>query len=280
MAPRSFLPLLASAAVLASCSSGISYQAAPHTGLPVQPSDAIYRVMHDGVCPVTRFASQTVIAPHWAVTNAHADGIASGLTAESRTSDLALVAIDGGAPLPFGTPHNGDHVTIYGAGCGGDQRVATGTIMDTKVYQCWGKPGADDPANPCKGGGLGVTYAMLLVANAGPGFSGGPIINDAGELVGVMEGEIVPSAPSVGDFDKDGQKAALPAQAGAILTSDGKLPAAGSGQAVAIGYSIQDVTAEFFAGGDVSGPVLASANPAKPSTWLERWGWLVLLAAI
>lgn len=282
MAMRSIVPLLVSAVALASCASGVSYQASLQD-VPAPPSAKMYRTMHTGpsACvPLSTFASQTVIAPHWAVTNAHAEVIADNLVAESRSSDLALIAIDGGAPLPFGTPHNGDHITAYGSGCSGDQRVAHGVITDVRGLQCWGEPGKNDPDNPCKRAGLGVTYAMIMTADSGEGFSGGPIINDAGELIGVMEAEITDRADTP-KWDSYGKLIVPQAQPGAILQkTDTPLPKAPAGQAVAIGYSIQAVTAEFFPNGDVALPVLADAKPARPASWLERYGYLILMAAI
>lgn len=36
----------------------------------------------------------------------------------------------------------------------------------------------------------------------------------------------------------------------------------------------------FLLASDPAQPALASAKPAEPSSWLARWGWVVLLVAI
>lgn len=274
MATRSFAPLLASVAALAlaGCSTGTSYQDSL-TGLPAQPTPQIFRTMHDGIGPIGRYASMTVVSPEWALTNDHADGIASGLRYEAPQADLALVHIEGGDPLPRGTAKAGDHVTLFGTGVMGERRVAYGTILDTNAFVCWGKPSPADASNACKDAGMGVERAIVLSSNSGDGFSGGPIINDRGELVGLIKGPL--EANDSGEVQPVATGGAVVGQ----LFMD-SMPHAAPGQDVTVGYPIAEALSEFFPAADPAQPVLASAKPAEPASWLARWGWVVLLVVI
>lgn len=263
MLARIAAPLLI-AVSLAACSSGINYQDSLKD-LPVQPTPEIFRTLHDGIGPIGRFASMTVISPEWALTNAHADGIAGGLRYEAPQADLALVHIDGGDPLPFGTAHVGDKVTLFGTGSIGEKRVAHGIVQNDKAFVCWGKPAADDADNVCKANGFGIEWALVISSDAGPGFSGGPIVNEAGELVGVQSRNFFPSGGFTTSAISEGQ-----------LLSD-TVPAPRDGERVTVAYPIHPAMAEFFKNADPSKPVLASAVAATPSSWLERWGWVAIL---
>jgi hypothetical protein len=262
-------PLLASVAALAlaGCSSGINYQDSL-TGLPAQPTPAIFRTLHDGIGPIGRYASMTVVSPEWALTNDHADGIASGLRYEAPQADLALVHIEGGDPLPLGTAHVGDKVTLFGTGSLGERRVAHGIVQNDKAFVCWGKPAVGDADNVCKTNGLGIEWALVISSDAGGGFSGGPVINEAGELVGVQEQNFFPSGGFTSTAVSEGQ-----------LVAD-VVPVPRDGERVTVAYAISPALREFFPDGDASRPVLASAKPAEPASWFARWGWVVLLVVI
>lgn len=258
-------PILAALA-LGACSAGQPLSAPP----------ASLTNLHDGIGPIGRFASMTTISSDWALTNAHADGIASGLRYEAPTADLALVALPdpAGAPLPRGTVQAGDAVTMYGTGATGGARIAHGTVLDAQAFICWGKPAAGDADNVCKRSGLGIEWALVISGDAGPGFSGGPIVNQAGELVGIQSREFTPVAvgpAGVGGFTS--------------IVSEGQLvartvPQARPGEVITLAYPIGPALAQFFPAGDPAAPVLATAAPAEPSSWLARWGWVVLLAVL
>lgn len=253
-----FLAVAAIALSLGACSYG----------QPVDRQQTFFATMHDGIGPIGRYAAMTAISPDWALTNDHADGIAAGLAYEAPQADLALVRLPNhdGEPLPRGDVAVGGSVHLYGSGSMGDQRVAHGTVLDTKAFICWGKPRAEDADNACKAAGYGIEWAMVITGTAGGGYSGGPVTNDAGELVGITAREFHP----VGGF------------VGASGISEGSLvatqvPEACDGEDLFLVYPIDAALREFFPDGDPNKAVLADARPAEPSSWFERWGWVALL---
>ena len=267
MAIQSYACLLVTAICLASCSSGVNYQESLRD-LPAQPTPEVFRTLHDGIGPIGRFASMTVISPEWALTNAHADGIASGLQYEAPQADLALAHIENGNPLPLGTIKVGDKVTLFGTGASGERRIAYGIVQNDHAFVCWGKPAADDADNVCKAHGLGIEWALVISSDAGTGFSGGPVINEAGELVAVQARIFFPTGGFTTSDISEGQ-----------LVAD-TIPVPRNGESLTIAYPIKPALAEFFPDADPTKPVLASAVPAKPASWLERWGWVALMIAI
>jgi len=114
-----------------------------------------------------------VIAPGIAVTNAHNANLLDPKRILGRRQDYDL--------LFFRTPRNqapqtaapvvGESVTAYGQGEGRQLRVATGVVKEIK--QC---AGCSAPAY------------FVFAGNAGPGFSGGPVLDRAGRLVGITFG--------------------------------------------------------------------------------------------
>ncbi|HLZ67680.1 MAG TPA: S1C family serine protease [Aliidongia sp.] len=203
-----------------------------------------------------------------ALADAHADGIADGLRFEAPQTDLALVQIDGGDPLPLGTAKAGDKVVLFGTGATGERRIAQGIVQNDHAFVCWGKPAANDADNLCKAHGFGIEWALVISSDAGSGFSGGPVVNEAGELVGIQSRNFFPSGSFTTIDIAEGQ-----------LLADA-IPVARDGERVTTAYPIRPALAEFFPDADPTQPVLASALPASPSTWLERWGWVVLTIAV
>lgn len=182
----------AAAALLAGCAgAGQPYQAATDGPLP-----AIYGPLTNAFACVGDFAAKTVIAPHWAVTNAHADGMvaADDLVGEATHADLALVRITGAPaePLPTATVRPGDAVTFYGTGPCGVARIAHGTVIAGDDMQCYGPPEPGQEATSAgrvcqRDYGMGVVPFIAVRGDAGHGFSGGPVIAQ-GKLVGIMAG--------------------------------------------------------------------------------------------
>jgi S1-C subfamily serine protease len=120
-----------------------------------------------------------VLAPGIAVTNAHnANMIDSGaVIGRSKQHDLLFFRTDRDAPLDAQAPQEGEHVVAYGEGENGELRVSHGVIRST-----------DAPVKPhCDT--CDVQKAFTFESNAGPGFSGGPVLDaDDGHLVGITFG--------------------------------------------------------------------------------------------
>jgi hypothetical protein len=178
---------------LAACSYGQPIdEAAPAS--PGYPSAATFRHLKIGECPwLGADASATVIAPAWMVTNEHAAiALPSGRHYVSPDFDLAFARITGGDPLPLGVAHNGDKVWVYGVGCGTGRRFAEGKVVAADAKHCWGKPtgrvAVDDVDRFCANDGMGTAPGFIFAADIGPGFSGGPVVNEKGQLVGVVQG--------------------------------------------------------------------------------------------
>lgn len=270
--------LISAAFLLSACTeAGNSYNGPDNS--------AQYQILHPGIGP-GRAASMTAVAPNWALTNAHAGGMADGLAYNAPQADLALVHITNGKPLKFGTVKVGDRVTFYGTGSIGDRRIAYGNVVDTHAFVCWGKPLPTDKDNACLRAGYGVEYAMLISSNADSGYSGGPIINDKGELVGISAmktaddpvGSLHPvnrdstiftvSKPTDNKLS-NGKTVSDLAMHGAILTPT-PITLHNAPYNTIVGYPIDAAMKEFFPNGDPSKTVLATALDAKPAGWISN----------
>jgi S1-C subfamily serine protease len=120
-----------------------------------------------------------VIAPGVAVTNAHNANIVDGdvFLGRSAQHDLLFFRTDHGAPLATGRPQPGEAVVAYGEGQNGELRVSRGVIRNVTA-----------PVKPLCTGCL-VQHAFTFESNAGPGFSGGPVLNaDGSQIVGITFG--------------------------------------------------------------------------------------------
>ena len=114
-----------------------------------------------------------VIQPGIAVTNAHNANLIEPKNVIGMRQDYDL--------LFFRTPKNvtphtaapviGQGVTAYGQGGDSELRVAHGVVREIK--QC---------------SGCTVPAYFVFAGNAGPGFSGGPVLDGSGRLVGITFG--------------------------------------------------------------------------------------------
>jgi hypothetical protein len=116
----------------------------------------------------------TRIAPDIAVTNAHNANLIDPSLVTARDQDFDLLFFRSpGAPAPqTAAPSPGLAVIAYGQGAEGELRVAHGVVR--QIASC----------NGCGPEAAWFTFA----GDAGPGFSGGPVLDEKGRLVGITFG--------------------------------------------------------------------------------------------
>jgi len=114
-----------------------------------------------------------VIAPGIAVTNAHNANLLEpeSVIGARQDYDLLFFRTPKSAAPPTAAPVVGQSVTAYGQGGDRELRVAHGVVREIK--QC---PGCTASAY------------FVFAGNAGPGFSGGPVLDGSGRLVGITFG--------------------------------------------------------------------------------------------
>ena len=114
-----------------------------------------------------------VIAPHIAVTNAHNANLLDpkSVIGTRQDYDLMFFRTAKSAELQTAPVVMGESVVAYGQGSDGELRVAHGVVR--AIEHC---TGCTAPAY--------FTFA----GNAGPGFSGGPVLDGSGRLIGITFG--------------------------------------------------------------------------------------------
>jgi hypothetical protein len=128
-------------------------------------------------------AAAVVIAPGVAVTNAHNASIigSAPVIGVSRNFDLLFFHVDKNPEIQTTLPSEGENVIAYGQGASGELRQARGTVRLLNapvVARC----------ETCA-----VQTAFTFEGDAGPGFSGGPVVDAAtGKLVGITFGFLDP----------------------------------------------------------------------------------------
>lgn len=131
---------------------------------------AAYIPLYRGSFMAQAEGAATVIAPGFAVTNAHNENLLAGVTilGSPKDYDLLFFGTDRQTAPLIGTPKLGERVIAYGQGKDRDLRIAHGVVRQL-------------PAT-------GSDY-FIFEGNAGPGFSGGPVIDEAdGRLLGIVYG--------------------------------------------------------------------------------------------
>jgi hypothetical protein len=114
-----------------------------------------------------------MIRPGIAVTNAHNANLIDprSVIGTAGQSDLMFFHADGGAPPPSAIPVVGEAVTAYGQDTDGKLRLAHGTVRQIVMVA-----------------GYDSSPYFIFAGDAGPGFSGGPVIDPAGKLIGITFG--------------------------------------------------------------------------------------------
>jgi hypothetical protein len=114
-----------------------------------------------------------VIAPGIAVTNAHNANMmdSKNIIGTRHDYDLLFFRTAKSAAPQTAMPVIGQGVTAYGQGGDQELRVAHGLVKEIK--QC---PGCTAPAY------------FVFAGDAGPGFSGGPVLDGSGRLIGITFG--------------------------------------------------------------------------------------------
>ncbi len=130
-------------------------------------------------------AAAFVIAPGVAVTNAHNMKIIGGapIIGQSRNYDLIFFHVDKSNALQTTAPTVGEEVVAYGQDArSGGLNEAHGTIQALNVQ-------VEARCESCA-----VQSAFTYVGDAGPGFSGGPVIDaKTGRVVGITFGFLDPN---------------------------------------------------------------------------------------
>jgi len=133
-------------------------------------------------------AAAFVIEPGVAVTNAHNANIVgkAPVIGESRNYDLLYFHVERNQVVATGAPVEGENVIAYGQGASGELREARGTIRMLHA----------SVAARCET--CALQTAFTFDSDAGPGFSGGPVVDAAtGKLVGITFGYLDPKGQRV-----------------------------------------------------------------------------------
>ena len=170
--PSSLLAVIFTLLAVCGCAGS---SGAPATAI-AQPEIAaaylpLYGRVHLGLDSANGAA--VVIAPGIAVTNAHNANLLEpkSVIGVRQDYDLLFFRTPKSAAPPTAAPVIGQSVTAYGQGGDRELRVAHGVVREIK--QC---PGCTASAY------------FVFAGNAGPGFSGGPVLDGSGRLVGITFG--------------------------------------------------------------------------------------------
>lgn len=124
-------------------------------------------------------AAAVVVAPGIAATNAHNANLIdpASVIGTRQDYDLMFFRAPRGTPPPIAPIRPGMAVSAYGQGVDAELRTAHGTVRE--IHVC---PGCTEAA------WFTFSNPRREADDAGPGFSGGPVLDDAGRLVGITFG--------------------------------------------------------------------------------------------
>ena len=127
--------------------------------------------VHLGLDPAAGAAM--MIQPGIAVTNAHNANLldAKRVIGVATQSDLLFFHANGGPPPATAAPVVGEAVTAYGQDTEHRLRLAQGVVRQIVMVP-----------------GYSTSPYFIFAGNAGPGFSGGPVIDPDGKLIGITFG--------------------------------------------------------------------------------------------
>lgn len=168
---RSSLPgLVALLPVLVGCatSSGI-----PAADIPEADIAGAYIPLHRGNVLSHADGAAVAVAPGIAVTNGHNRNLVDprAVIGEAKDYDLLFFRDAHPAATEASEPRVGEAVSAFGQGADGDLRLARGVVRTIQLCA-----GCTAPAY--------FTFA----GDAGPGFSGGPVLDGSGRLIGITFG--------------------------------------------------------------------------------------------
>jgi hypothetical protein len=134
---------------------------------------AAYISLHRGSMLSHAEGAAVAIAPGIAVTNGHNRNLIAPdhVIGEARDYDLLFFRDTHASATDVAEPKNGASIRAYGQGGNGGLRMAEGVVRT--IQSC---TGCDVPSY--------FTFA----GDAGPGFSGGPVLDASGHLIGITFG--------------------------------------------------------------------------------------------
>jgi len=156
--------------LLAGCATS---SGSPVAGIAEADIAAAYIPLHQGGALSHAEGAAMAIAPGVAVTNGHNRNLVppESVIGEARDYDLLFFRAGHSAARTTGEPRAGEAVIAYGQGKDGELRVAHGVVKS--IREC---AGCTAPAY------------FVFAGDAGPGFSGGPVLAPSGRLVGITFG--------------------------------------------------------------------------------------------
>lgn len=164
--------VLACLALLYGCATSSGRAVETIAGLRLaQAYIPLHKVVHLGLDRDEGAA--VAVAPGVAVTNAHNENLLAPGTVIGRVSgyDLLFFRTSHRAMAATAPVRIGEAVTAYGQGANGDLRIAHGVVKSIQ---------------PCPG--CGPAAYFVFAGDAGPGFSGGPVLDARGQLIGITFG--------------------------------------------------------------------------------------------